>query len=189
MLQLFYWKCEECDESNPYPLIKICETCGAVITKKAEKNVLLEIEKVEKKQRKIEKQKAEERKQIFLEEKYKKKYELSKRFFSLYNNVFDVLSKIIMLMCVILIIAIPIYIHKQNKNDIYTRCFDAISEKEIINPIKNLSIDAEFSLCQVKLDKIKKHTYAEFKLVKKEIECRFESIEIIIGENVKCISF
>ena len=38
----FYWKCEECDETNPYPNVKICETCGAPMSAVAEQAVLRE---------------------------------------------------------------------------------------------------------------------------------------------------
>lgn len=51
----FYWKCEECDETNAYPDVKECETCGAPMTAAAEKRVLLEQKEEERRQAQIKK--------------------------------------------------------------------------------------------------------------------------------------
>lgn len=48
-----YWKCEECDESNAYPQVKICETCGAPMTPAAEQRVLREQKEAERRQAQI----------------------------------------------------------------------------------------------------------------------------------------
>lgn len=39
-----YWKCEECDECNPYPGRGVCESCGARMTAAAERAALLQRE-------------------------------------------------------------------------------------------------------------------------------------------------
>lgn len=36
----YYWKCAECDESNRYPEMSFCESCGAPITKAEQQRVL-----------------------------------------------------------------------------------------------------------------------------------------------------
>ena len=51
-----YWKCEECDEINPYPDARICETCGMPITPAAEQRALME-QKIQTKRNREEREK------------------------------------------------------------------------------------------------------------------------------------
>lgn len=54
-----YWKCDECDECNPYPGRGVCESCGARMTPAAERAALLRQEE-EKRRLEIKRRKAEE---------------------------------------------------------------------------------------------------------------------------------
>lgn len=49
----FFWKCEECDETNLYPDVKVCGTCGTPMSPDAEARVLKEIKEEEKRQEQI----------------------------------------------------------------------------------------------------------------------------------------
>lgn len=51
-----YWKCEECDETNAYPSVKICETCGTPMSAAAEQRVLREQKEEERRQAQIKKE-------------------------------------------------------------------------------------------------------------------------------------
>lgn len=57
----FYWKCEECDETNAYPTVKFCETCGSPMTPAAEQLVLREQKEEAKRQAQIKKEKEQKR--------------------------------------------------------------------------------------------------------------------------------
>lgn len=57
----FYWKCEECDETNAYPTVKFCETCGSPMTPAAEQLVLREQKEDAKRQAQIKKEKERKR--------------------------------------------------------------------------------------------------------------------------------
>lgn len=59
----FYWKCEECDEVNPYPSVKVCGTCGALMTPVAEQRVLQEQKEEAKRQAQIKKDEARKHKE------------------------------------------------------------------------------------------------------------------------------
>lgn len=59
----FYWKCEECDETNPYPNVKVCETCGSPMTPVAEQRVLREQKEEERRQAKIRKEQERKRRE------------------------------------------------------------------------------------------------------------------------------
>lgn len=59
----FYWKCEECDETNAYPSVKICETCGSPMTPAAEQRVLREQKEEEKRQAQIKKEQERKRRE------------------------------------------------------------------------------------------------------------------------------
>lgn len=59
----FYWKCEECDETNAYPSVKICETCGSPMTLAAEQRVLREQKEEEKRQAQIKKEQERKRRE------------------------------------------------------------------------------------------------------------------------------
>lgn len=63
MQMQFYWKCEECDEINEYPNVKICETCGSPMTPAAEQRVLHEIKEEEKRQVQIKKKEERRRRE------------------------------------------------------------------------------------------------------------------------------
>lgn len=52
----YYWKCEECDETNAYPDVKVCETCGAPMTPAAEQRVLREQREEAKRQAQLKKE-------------------------------------------------------------------------------------------------------------------------------------
>lgn len=52
----YYWKCEECDETNAYPDVKVCETCGAPMTPAAEQRVLREQREKAKRQAQLKKE-------------------------------------------------------------------------------------------------------------------------------------
>lgn len=70
----FYWKCEECDETNLYPDVKVCETCGSPMTPAAEQRVLREQKEEEK--RLVRLKKEQELKRIQLE---REKQELERK--------------------------------------------------------------------------------------------------------------
>lgn len=70
----FYWKCEECDETNPYPNVKVCETCGSPMTPAAEQRVLREQKEEEK--RLVQLKKEQELRRIQLE---REKQELERK--------------------------------------------------------------------------------------------------------------
>lgn len=59
----FYWKCEECDETNAYPSVKVCETCGSPMTPAAEQRVLREQKEEEKRQAQIKKEQERKRRE------------------------------------------------------------------------------------------------------------------------------
>ena len=59
----FYWKCEECDETNAYPSVKICETCGTPMSAAAEQRVLREQKEEERRQAKIKKEQERRRRE------------------------------------------------------------------------------------------------------------------------------
>lgn len=52
----YYWKCEECDETNAYPDVKVCETCGTPMTPAAEQRVLREQREEAKRQAQLKKE-------------------------------------------------------------------------------------------------------------------------------------
>lgn len=75
---MLYWKCEECDEINPYPGAKVCETCGMPITDDAIHKILQEQEEHERIKREQEekrkvKQEQEKRERIRKEEAKKER--------------------------------------------------------------------------------------------------------------------
>lgn len=47
----YYWKCTECDESNRFPEMNFCESCGAPITNAEQQRVLLLIQRDKEAQR------------------------------------------------------------------------------------------------------------------------------------------
>ena len=59
----FYWKCDECDETNPYPSVKVCETCGTPMSFAAEQRVLREKKEEEKRQTHIKKEQERKRRE------------------------------------------------------------------------------------------------------------------------------
>lgn len=58
-----YWKCEECDETNAYPSVKICETCGTPMSAAAEQRVLREQKEEERRQAQIKKEQERRRRE------------------------------------------------------------------------------------------------------------------------------
>ncbi len=58
-----YWKCDECDETNPYPGVKVCETCGTPMSFAAEQCVLREQKEEEKRQAQIKKEQERKRRE------------------------------------------------------------------------------------------------------------------------------
>lgn len=58
-----YWKCEECDETNAYPSVKVCETCGAPMSAAAEQRVLREQKEEERRQAQLKKEQERRRKE------------------------------------------------------------------------------------------------------------------------------
>lgn len=72
-----YWKCEECDECNPYPGRGVCESCGARMTAAAERAALLQREE-EKRRLEKKRQRAEEERRKAEEEKRKAEEERRK---------------------------------------------------------------------------------------------------------------
>lgn len=64
-----YWKCEECDETNLYPNVTVCETCGSPMTLAAEQRVLQEQKDEEKRQVQCRKEKERQRKKNLKAEK------------------------------------------------------------------------------------------------------------------------
>lgn len=59
----FYWKCEECDETNAYPSVKVCETCGSPMSPAAEQHVFREQKEEEKRQAQIKKEQERKRRE------------------------------------------------------------------------------------------------------------------------------
>lgn len=58
-----YWKCDECDETNPYPNAKVCETCGTPMSVAAEQRVLREQKEEEKRHAQIKKEQKRKRRE------------------------------------------------------------------------------------------------------------------------------
>lgn len=59
----FFWKCEECDETNLYPDVKVCGTCGTPMSQAAEQRVLQEQKEEAARQEQIRKEEERRRKE------------------------------------------------------------------------------------------------------------------------------
>lgn len=141
----FYWKCEECDETNPYPSVKICETCGTPMSAAAEQRVLQEQREEERRRREEERARKEaerkrqealeaawraemERKRLAeLEQKLRKKAAREAKFGSVYRK-FSSFSSVLIRAFAVIAVILGIVLFIQNADRVsFEPAFERIS--------------------------------------------------------------
>ena len=118
-----YWKCEVCDESNAYPNVKVCETCGTEMSAEAEARVLREKDELERKARELElareaeerRRQAEERERLrrerlaaklkALEAREKKLVSFLKGMTAFFNIAFKVLAAAAVVVAIVIFVS------------------------------------------------------------------------------------
>lgn len=138
----FYWKCKECDETNAYPSVKVCETCGSPMTPAAEQRVLCEQKEEEKRQAQIKKEQERKRQEALraaqqaekerkrreeLERKLKQKEEREKKFATVLQKCSNFSSGFIRMFAVLAVIVTVVLLIRNADHVSLENSFNRIS--------------------------------------------------------------
>lgn len=100
---MLYWKCKECDESNPYPFVRFCETCGAEIPASSDQKLSSEMRRREKIEEERRQKALEEIRITLLEKKREIRKNREKKIFSRFGLISKYSSRALMIITLLTI--------------------------------------------------------------------------------------